>query len=390
MPGNAPVIVFINHWAKQLGGAERSLLDILEYAAPRCRAVLVTAEHGLLTEKAALLGVECRVTPCGLRPEGNERERLFRSVFRSWTGYLSFLAYCLSISRAVKTLRPDCIHANIPKSHVTLFMLSILGYRGACFFHMRELFAQGSCAYRIYTWFFPYRRGRIIAISEAVKANLSPRLQSKTTVIYNGVFIADNAKVAVDRPVRFLYLGRVVPWKGVHHLIEAFALIQKNFPFGNATLSLIGDTMYWSSDYREALRRQIGDGKLSESCFLLPHTDKPQAAFVAHDVFCNASFNEPFGRSIAEAQAAGLPVIAFKGGGVAEIVEQGKTGMLVPYGDITGFADAMSRFIDNTSMVAEMGLLGRKRALELFNREIQVPKICKEILQCPFASAYKH
>ncbi|HEX7510897.1 MAG TPA: glycosyltransferase, partial [Chitinivibrionales bacterium] len=97
-----------------------------------------------------------------------------------------------------------------------------------------------------------------------------------------------------------------------------------------------------------------------------------------------------FGRSIAEAQAAGLPVIAFKGGGVAEIVEQGKTGMLVPYGDITGFADAMSRFIDNTSMMAEMGLLGRKRAQELFNREIQVPKICKEILQRPCASAYNH
>jgi glycosyltransferase involved in cell wall biosynthesis len=97
-------------------------------------------------------------------------------------------------------------------------------------------------------------------------------------------------------------------------------------------------------------------------------------------VFCNASYNEPFGRSIAEAHAVGLPVVAFDSGAVKEIVEHERTGLLVPYNDADGYVSAMGRFIDNQELVRNMGMKGHLRAKEFFNRDIQVPLICEYIL----------
>jgi len=98
-------------------------------------------------------------------------------------------------------------------------------------------------------------------------------------------------------------------------------------------------------------------------------------------VFCNASYNEPFGRSIAEAQAAGLPVVAFDSGAVKEIVEHERTGLLVPYDDTSGFVRAMGRFINEPRLARSMGIKGHQRAKEFFNRDIQVPAICNELLK---------
>jgi len=382
MPGELPVIVFINHWAKNIGGAECSLMDILEHAAPRCRAHLITTEQGRLTEKAARFGVQCHVLACALRPGGKDREHFFRLLFGSWKTCVSFLSYAAAAAALVKALRPDCIHANVPKSHATLIFLALMGYRGMCCFHVREIFTKGSLPYFFYAAVFPRKRSRVIAISEAVKSNLPRRMQKRAVVIYNGVAVPQRIIRKPHHPIAFLYVGRVVPWKGCHHLVEIFAQVHKSRPHSRATLTLIGDTLYWSQDYRESLTALIRGNGLTDHCFLQPHTDDPHRAFQAHDIFCNASCNEPFGRSIAEAQAEGLPVIAFDSGGIKEIVEHEKTGILVPYGNVDGFVRAMERFLDHPENIAAMGDRGHERAKKFFNRDIQVPRICEKILEC--------
>jgi glycosyltransferase involved in cell wall biosynthesis len=159
-----------------------------------------------------------------------------------------------------------------------------------------------------------------------------------------------------------------------------FAQVKKRYPGANLGLTLVGDTMYWSQDYRERLRKQVQRSGLTSSCILLPHTDAPYEELRRHHVFCNASCKEPFGRSIAEAQAVGLPVVAFDSGAVKEIVEHERTGLLAPYNDTGGFVSAMGRFIDEPELVRSMGEKGHLRAKELFNRDIQAPLICQCIL----------
>ncbi len=382
MPGKIPCIVFINHWAKKLGGAEYSLLDVLSSVSAQSHPYLVTSEEGLLTSQAAKRGITCHTIPCSLRPGNDVRGKPFRTLLFSCGGLFSFFQFVRSLSRFIKSMNPEIIHANVPISHMALILIFLSGYRGKCVFHIREIFKKNSVPFFLYQFLFPRNRCHIIAISESVRQHLPAALRKAATVVYNGVNIPVSlpAKRLVNREeMRFLYLGRIVPWKGCHNLIDIFAKIKFLHPGRAWSLSLVGDTTYWSDSYRHFLKTRLHAIGLESNCALLPHSDEPGAVMNAHDVFVNASFIEPFGRSIAEAQAQGLPVVTFDGGGIGEIVEHEKTGLLVPYGDIDGFTNAIIRMMDDREAACMMGKRGHDRMKLFFNRDIQIPKICAEI-----------
>jgi colanic acid/amylovoran biosynthesis glycosyltransferase len=69
----------------------------------------------------------------------------------------------------------------------------------------------------------------------------------------------------------------------------------------------------------------------------------------------------------AEAQASGVPVVAFAAGGVPEVVEHGQTGYLVPQKDVVGLAKYIRVLLENPALRTEMGLKARKRAENLFD-----------------------
>jgi len=372
MSGNK--IVFINHWALNIGGAEHSLLDILEEMAGRTEVHLVTAETGPLTERAETMGIKCHIIHCSGSLADVKRGNLLLTALLHWRGMISFSVYVHKVCRLIKDIQPGLVHANVPKSHITLFLLRMLGYKGKCCFHIRELFKFRTIPYLLYDVLFPAADATAIAISDSVKNSLPGRIRMKTIVIYNGVKIPSGKTPHAKTGTRFIYLGRIVPWKGCHHLIEAFALVRKRCAAG-CRLSIVGGTFYWNESYRRQLEALIALRGLGDACVMRPHTQTPYDVLMEHDVLCLPSDREPFGRVAAEAQACGLPVIAFDNGGTREVVLNGVTGFLIPYGDIESFASAMERFVNEESLAASMGTAGRERAGVLFNKDIQIPKI---------------
>jgi glycosyltransferase involved in cell wall biosynthesis len=370
-------VLFINHWADKLGGAEWSLLDLLEEAAPRTEAFLLCSEEGALLDRARKFGVTCDSIACSTTLGNVRRNGLLVSALREWRGMLSFIRYVFRVRNHVARVRPHLIHANVPKSHLTLFLVRLLGYRGLCCFHMREIFDKKALPYRLYALLFRPRRSLVIAISNAVKVSLPRRMADSARVIHNGVSIAPLRKYPVGqiRAPRFVYLGRVVPWKGCHLLIEAFRQLYSKHGAKAGTLDMIGDTMYWDQSYRDELRALIDKSGIAGVCRLLPHTDRPLEALFRYDVFCIASSKEPFGRVVAEAQGCGLPVIAFDDGGIGEIVEHEKTGLLVQAGNVESFARAMERFIESPAQIATRGRAAYYRAVRFFDISVQREKI---------------
>ncbi len=376
------VILFLNHWARRMGGAEHSLMDMLTFMHDKCACHIATAEEGRLTEKAGKIGVAVHVVPCRASLERIRRWGLLKSLLIFRREGVAFFRFVVRLKKTVDKIKPHLIHANVPKSHVALFLLRLLGYNGICCFHLREIFGEHSAAMGLYRLLFPRRRGYIIAISRAVKNALPPRLRSKTTVLYNGVTcVASRESRQRNQGLKLLYLGRVVPWKGCHTLVDIFKILKEKYPSETITLSLTGDTLYWSDRYRGELEQRILRYNLSSSCVLSPHTDNPETVYLAHDVFCNASLNEPFGRVVAEAQGCGLPVVAFNSGGIPEIVVHNETGLLVHPGDNEGFAEAISTFITHPEIKQSMGDRGRERTMRFFNKAIQIPRIYSFLIE---------
>jgi glycosyltransferase involved in cell wall biosynthesis len=382
MSGNKKLrCLFLNHWAAHLGGAEISLLDILNATVQRAETWLVCTENGPLIQRAQKGGVLCKIITCSQSIKRLQRNSLFKTIIKHIFPLLSFFVYVMKVRLLVSQIKPDIIHANIPKSHMTLCLISLTGFRGRCVFHIREIFDYKSAPYVLYGVLFPRKRSSVIAISNAVKHSLPSPLKTRTTVIYNGikVYPREYIKRHVEG-VRFLFLGRVVPWKGCHILIDAFVELYKRVGNRCGVLDIVGDTIYWDQMYRCELENRIKQVGFDQRITLFPHSTNVFKTLSEHDVLCMASDREPFGRVAAEAQSVGLPVIGFDSGGLAEVIQNEVGGILVPLNDYKLITDAMLRFISDPELILKMGNAGRERVEKMFDIEFQIEKITSEIL----------
>jgi len=94
-------------------------------------------------------------------------------------------------------------------------------------------------------------------------------------------------------------------------------------------------------------------------------------------------WDEPFGLVVTEAMAAGRPVVAYKSGGIPEIVIDGVTGILVPRGDVKALISAVEYLIEHEEIARRMGREGRKRVEKYFSAEQMVRKyydLLKDVL----------
>lgn len=358
-----------------MGGAEHSLLDVLAFTRERCECHLVTTEDGTLVERARAMGVKCHIVPCDRTLSAVRRWHLIRTLLVNRRALLSFAGYLLRLRKFLAMLEPDLVHANVPKSHAALVALGWIGWHGPCCYHIREIFPPRSASRLLYG-LARRRTTKVIAISHAVKRALPGWLGDRAVVIHNGIAVpVDATRRESGRYLRMLYLGRVVPWKGCHHLIDMAVKLAARYGEQRFRLDIVGGSLYWPEEYRNELDARLRAGKWTGFCRLFPHTRDPAADYGRHDLFCNASYREPFGRTVAEAQAHGLPVVSFDTGGIGEIVEHGSTGLLAPEGDVDALVDAAGRFIDDPALVSKMGERGRQRARRLFDRDVQGPRL---------------
>jgi glycosyltransferase involved in cell wall biosynthesis len=147
-------------------------------------------------------------------------------------------------------------------------------------------------------------------------------------------------------------VGRLDVDKGHLDTLRAFALMAAKNP--DAYLLVVG-----VGPLAESLREEARSLGVSERVRFTGWRNDVPALLRAMDVFVHPSRREPFGLAIAEASAAGLPVIAYAEGGVPEIVVDGETGWLAPPGDVARIADHMIRVLAKPAEAREMGAKGR-------------------------------
>ena len=247
----------------------------------------------------------------------------------------------------------------------------------------------------------------IIGCSEYITEKIRlvfPQFAERCRTIYNGVdvdhFVSSNRRVFANKNgvKRLLFVGRVSLEKGLHVLLEAFQEVIKRYP--QAQLEIVGSPSTPPIEFIVALS---DDPKISElACFYnktgyIFHLQKqllsfnimgnvtftgyiPHKHLINHyrqaDILVNPSFSEAFGMSLIEAMACQVPVVATRVGGMTEIVDEGKTGLLVESGNAPELAEAILHVLSDGDLMKRMRKAGRERVVDLFSWD----KIAEDLL----------
>jgi len=167
--------------------------------------------------------------------------------------------------------------------------------------------------------------------------------------------ISDEARV-------ILFVGRLNRDKGMLDLAEAFEEIAKIY--SDVVLLLVGSEENVLLSQMKYIC-QIGGDRVHHVKF----TATPENFMAAADVFCLPSYREGFGLTIIEAAACGVPAVASKIYGITDAVDDGKTGLLFPAGDVVCLTQTLLKMIQDADLRRGLGDNARKRAHALFSSE---------------------
>lgn len=223
-----------------------------------------------------------------------------------------------------------------------------------------------------------------VTVSEANRAFLGEVLaahgrQGRVVRLYNGVDVAALGRAAA-RPVpgRVVSVGRLVPKKGLAHLVEACRLLARA---GRACECLV----VGEGEEREALARRIAEAGLADRVILAGARSHAEtlALLASAEVCALPCVIAPDGDRdglptvLLEALAMGVPVVSTPVSGVPEIVADGASGLLVPPADAGALADALVRLLSSAALRARLSEAGRARAAQLFDLRTNVGSLAE-------------
>ena len=224
----------------------------------------------------------------------------------------------------------------------------------------------------------------LVAVSRAIVRKLEDegRVGAPISLVYNGVDLAryDEPRscctlhgefpIPVDAPIVGV-VARLEPEKGHPTLLDAWPAVLAAVP--DAHLLIVGE-----GSQREALEAQasslglLGAMGASGSVVFTGRRDDVPAVTAVLDVAVLPSYREAQGLSILEAMALSRPVVASAVGGIPEMIEDGRTGILVPPHDPAALAAALTRLLTNHEEAARLGAAGRELVHERFCLEQMV------------------
>ncbi len=225
-------------------------------------------------------------------------------------------------------------------------------------------------------WTSRFRRARYLFPSESERSIFMVRHARiplrNTVVLPNAVDLqlfrpASNGTISRPTgPLRVGFAGQWVPGKGIAELLEAWRKVKADFQ--HAELYLAGGPSLWrnvgrtayADETAERVREMEGEGLL-QFAGVFPRARMPEF-WNSVDAAVVPSLTESFGLVALEALACGVPVVASAAGGLKEIVESGKNGLLVPPGDAAALARAMKTILSNDSLRQRLAEGARRRA----------------------------
>jgi len=378
--------------AAELGGAERSLLELLRHIAGKDLLItVILPRKGPLAEKLSELGVACQIVPMPAAILGMSRRNLAGSVLSTLFTMPALLLYLVRLRRALIALNCAVIYTNGIKSHIA-------GSAVSCFcgcrlvWHVRDIVKKGP--FLRFLRLCSIRADKIIYNSNFTAASFRGRLSPKDTVIYNGFNRAYFTDYAAD-PLEFRNkygipessvlcgtMGVLTRGKGLEVLIDAAVpLLEKH---RNLSFMITGDDIYDTPEgagCRARLERLVEDKGLSPHFVFTGFLEDIRPCLSALDIFIMPSVaEESFGRSAIEAMLSKKPVIASGIGALPELIEDGISGLLVTPSSPGALVNAIDNLLRDGELRKNIALEGFLRAKTAFPVEKYASSVEKVFL----------
>jgi glycosyltransferase involved in cell wall biosynthesis len=337
------------------GGQSQVLTPVMGLRALGHRTLLVAHSEGELRQRAK--------DGLDLLPLAPKTEMVLTAAWR--------------LSRILKQLRPDVVHAHDPHgvamAGLALSMSTQLAKPPLVAARRVDFHLRGSSLSR-----WKYRQvDCFLCASEAIRQMLigDGVPAARAVTVHEGIDLerveaapAANLHADLWLPHHAPIVGNVaalVAHKGQRHLIEAARLVLPQVP--DARFVIAGE-----GELRPALERQIKDHHLEKHVLLAGFRPDVLSLHKAFDIFVMSSVTEGLGTSLLDAMAAGKPVVATTAGGIPEVVVDGKTGFLVPPRDHDAMASAIVTLLKDDALRHGMGEAGRARVRTIFSAERMV------------------
>jgi len=349
-----------------LGGAENLLATLARVGPSQDLTLDVVSLAAASSGQATWLPV---LQEAGLRPRLLDISRLIQpqAVPR--------------LTRAIRESKADIVHAHLEYAATLAPVAAWLAGRPCvCTYHhvpvrlpirdqLRERVSVAVAS----------RSAKVIFVSKASQDGFaaSYRARSNWTVLHNGIDLQEfrprcrplpaELGIPPGAPVVTL-VGRLGDGKGHEHALAAWPSVLASVP--EARLLLVGD-----GGYEDALRRQaVALGVGQRVVFAGRRTDVA-AILNGSTLSCLPTRNEALPTALIEAAACGIPAVASAVTGVLEVVKDGETGLLVPYGDDERLASALVALLQDADRRTLMGRAARRLAEERFDAGVWAARL---------------
>lgn len=378
-------LVFVNPCA-DIGGAEMSLLLLLEGLINQYKLDLILPENGEVAERAKAIGVDVHFFPMrSLMIEQN--------VLQSIKDSLRAVTQIPAIIKQLASLNPQLVHINSYRVGIP-FTLACKKLGIPSIWHFRDI-PSASSKKKLLSHLAKLPT-KSIAISNAVSQALNATHQHHLEVIYNGVTVEQFYNVTPGRfreemnlpadAVLFCTIGQIIPWKGHDFLIKAFAHLKSNPKYylvivgGN--VSPVWEMPNSNRHFAQNLVNLVREYGLEEKVIFTGFRKDIPRILSDIDIYVHsATAPEPFGRVLIEAMAAKKPVVAPNWGGIPEIVADKVTGLLYRPKDLSSLTDSLEAITMMQSNWQSMGEVGLHLVQEKFTAVQHISKMQQVIEQ---------
>lgn len=377
-------VLFVAHSGNISGGANRSLLSIIETLKADYDIepfVLMPKDGCELLEKCKEIGIDAFVA--NYHGCCTVYERTAKDILRF---IKLFIAPSIDKYRAIKLSKAlprefDLVYTNERMIAIGAYLAKI--WKVPHIWHIRSFSKENKTVFPLgWTGFMKNNSNRIVLISKALYDSFAKEIhEDKLCLIHNGVE-AEKYEVYKKEPhdgFNILLSGRITRAKGQMEALKALDILVNERKI-DARLWFAGQIPSYDNDsYYKEMIGFIKERELKERVVFLGEVDPITQIRQKMDVELVCSWCEAFGRVTVEAMLAGLPVIGTNTGGTLDIISDGLTGWLYKAGNAADLAEKMALVYNNPQIARDMGEIGKKAAKDCFSAQLCVNKIYREI-----------